>query len=91
MNDDADDVRDDARTVRPHAGESVIDTRNRIGYVVAAVGLVVLVLCLVAAGYGFEGWAWIAGIAGPVLLLLGAALVLAEHRRVRTDQHGPRE
>lgn len=56
---------------------------------VAAVGLVVLVLCLVAAGYGFEGWAWIAGMTGPVLVLLGAALVIVEHGRVRASTGDP--
>ncbi|MGF7124362.1 hypothetical protein [Rhodococcus sp. BE178] len=56
---------------------------------------VALGLTLVAAGYGFAGWAWIAGIICGGALLVGTALVLAEDRRVKrldnaslTDQLG---
>lgn len=56
MDDEArDNIRDDARTTRPHAGESVIDTRNWIGFALAGAGVFLVVLCLVATGNGFKG------------------------------------
>lgn len=75
---------DDARTTRPHAGESIEDTRNWPGLALVGVGLVLLALTLTAAGYGFAGWAVIAGVLCAVCLLAGVGIVVAEHRRVRT-------
>ncbi|MFF0813741.1 hypothetical protein ACFYVR_01050 [Rhodococcus sp. NPDC003318] len=79
----SDDPRDTARTARPAAGESVRDARNWFGYGAVLVGLVLVAACLAAAGYGFEGWAWITGVAGVLVLAAGVAGVVAEHRRVR--------
>ncbi|MFF2083504.1 hypothetical protein ACFVVM_06990 [Nocardia sp. NPDC058176] len=76
---------DDARTTRPHAGESIEDARNWPGFALAAVGLVLLALTLTAAGYGFAGWAVVAGILCAVCLLGGIGIVVAEHRRVRAQ------
>ncbi len=92
MNDPEERFPDDARTIRPHAGESIEDVRNWPGLILAGVGLVLLALTLTAAGYGFEGWAIIAGIACAVCLLGGIGLVVAEHRRVqnRADTQSPR-
>jgi hypothetical protein len=84
-----DDIRDDARTTRPHAGESVVDTRSWMGYSVAAAGVVLMALCLLAAGYGFEGWAWISGVAALLVFAAGVALVAVEHRRVRSSPTDP--
>ena len=85
MDDEArQNIRDDARSTRPRAGESVRDMRNWVGYALAGTGMVLLVLCLAAAGYGFEGWAWISGIGAVVLLAIGAAVAVAEHRRLRS-------
>ncbi|MBP1162116.1 MULTISPECIES: hypothetical protein [unclassified Rhodococcus (in: high G+C Gram-positive bacteria)] len=89
VNEDRDDIRDDARTARPHAGEAVIDTRSWVGYAVVAAGVVLMALCLVAAGYGFEGWAWISGVTGLSLFVAGVALVVLEHRRIRSAPHDP--
>jgi hypothetical protein len=82
-------AREVATSTRPHAGESVIDTRNWVGYALAAAGVVFIVLCLVAAGYGYEGWAWISGVTGPVVFLAGIAVVLHEHRRIRSEPTEP--
>lgn len=77
---------DDTRTSRTHAGEAIEDTRNWPGIIMVALGLVGLALTLTAAGYGFEGWAIIAGIVTGVLLLGGVLLVIAEHRRVKAHE-----
>lgn len=80
------DARDDDRTVRGHAGEAIVDTRNWPGYICIGVALVSLGLTLTAAGYGFTGWVWIGAIAAPVLLVVGIALVLLERKRVKAQE-----
>lgn len=81
--------QDDARTMRSHAGEAITDSRNWPGYLLIGTGIAVLGLFLVAAGYGFEGWALIAGVVCVLCLVVGATLVLLEHRRVkRLDDEG---
>ncbi|MBV6756809.1 hypothetical protein [Rhodococcus opacus] len=87
--------QDDAHTMRNHVGEAIADGRNWPGYILIATGIAVLGLTLVAAGYGFEGWALIGGIACVLCLVLGTVLVLLERRRVKaleggtlTDQEG---
>ncbi|WP_459545694.1 hypothetical protein [Nocardia sp. X0981] len=77
---------DDSRTTRSHAGESIEDTRNWPGILLAALGIVLVGLTLTAAGYGFEGWAVIAGILAAVCLISGFAIVLLEHRRVKANE-----
>ncbi|MFC6010905.1 hypothetical protein [Nocardia lasii] len=78
---------DDARTTRSHAGESIRDGRNVPGLALVAVGLVLFALTLTAAGYGYAGWAVIAGVACVVSLVGGAALVVLEHRRVKAGEN----
>ena len=87
--------QDDAHTMRNHVGEAIADGRNWPGYILIAAGIAVLGLTLVAAGYGFEGWALIGGIACVLCLVIGTVLVLLERRRVKaleggtlTDQEG---
>jgi hypothetical protein len=75
--------QDDARTIRAHAGEAITDSGNWPGYLLIGTGIAVLGLFLVAAGYGFTGWAWIAGLVCGLCLVTGTALVLLEHRRVK--------
>ncbi|MFD3595638.1 hypothetical protein ACFWU5_23180 [Nocardia sp. NPDC058640] len=85
---------DNARTTRTHAGESIRDARNWPGLVLCAVGLVLVAATLTAAGYGFAGWAVIAGVACVLCLVVGVWLVVAEHRRVRENDlalHEPRD
>ncbi|MFC9472908.1 hypothetical protein ACWF99_06895 [Nocardia sp. NPDC055002] len=86
MNQSEKQFPDDARTTRTHAGESIRDTRNWPGLILAAIGLVLLGLTLTAAGYGFGGWAVIAGVACAVCLVVGIGLVVAEHRRVKAQE-----
>ncbi|KIQ07944.1 hypothetical protein ASG56_15700 [Rhodococcus sp. Leaf7] len=78
--------QDFARTTRAHAGEAITDSRAWPGYILIALGLMSLGLTLTAAGGGFEGWVLIAGIACPVLLLAGLALVLLERKRVKAAE-----
>ncbi|AXK84830.1 hypothetical protein IU443_03095 [Nocardia farcinica] len=77
------DFPDHARTMRSHAGEAIEDTRNWPGMILVGLGIVTVGLTLVAAGYGFEGWAIIGGIAAALFLIIGAVLILAEHRRLQ--------
>lgn len=77
---------DDARTTRSHAGESIEDTRNWPGLVLVGIGLALLGLTLTAAGYGFAGWAVIAGVLCGVCLLSGVLIVVGEHWRVKSRE-----
>jgi len=86
---------DDAHTNRSHVGEGIADGRNYPGYLLIGLALATLGLTLVALGYGFQGWALIAGAVCAVSLVLGVAAVLLERRRVKrleghnlTDQEG---
>ncbi|WP_433607848.1 hypothetical protein [Prescottella agglutinans] len=78
-----DDARQPAAVAREHPGEAIEDTRNWPGYGLIGVAIVTLGMTLVAAGYGFQGWAWIAGAICALSLVLGTTLVLHEHRRVK--------
>ncbi len=84
---DDNDPRDLAHTTREHPGEAIQDSRNLPGYALIGIGIIALGLTLVAAGYGFAGWTWIAGLACVASLTLGTALVLVEHRRVKRLDH----
>ncbi|MEU1983209.1 hypothetical protein [Nocardia sp. NPDC019395] len=77
---------DDTRTTRSHAGESIEDARNWPGIILTALGIVLVALTLTAAGYGFEGWAIVAGICGGICLVAGVAIVVFEHRRIKTGE-----
>ncbi|WP_433492415.1 hypothetical protein [Nocardia grenadensis] len=77
---------DNARTTRSHAGETIEDRRNWPGIILGAIGIVLVALTLTAAGYGFAGWAVIAGIIGVICLIAGGLIVVAEHRRVKLEE-----
>ncbi|WP_431952014.1 hypothetical protein [Nocardia lijiangensis] len=86
---------DHHRTTRTHAGEAIEDVKNWPGMVLAGVGIVLVALTLTAAGYGFEGWAIVGGIAAGVCIVVGVVMVFAEHKRVQNkdnnalyDDHG---
>ncbi|MGV9616843.1 hypothetical protein [Nocardia xishanensis] len=78
---------DHHRTTRTHAGEAIEDAKNWPGIVLVGLGIVLVALTLTAAGYGFEGWAVVAGIVAALSIVVGAALVFAEHKRVQ-KKHG---
>ncbi|WP_459960199.1 hypothetical protein [Nocardia sp. IFM 10818] len=77
---------DYTRTTRPHAGETIEDSRNWPGLLLSAAGIVAIALTLTAAGYGFAGWAGLGTLASTALLGLGISLMVAEHRRVATER-----
>ncbi|MGF7121504.1 hypothetical protein AB4Z09_05005 [Rhodococcus sp. TAF43] len=83
MNYFEDDPRNSSGRVHEHPGEAIEDTRNWPGYALVGIGIVTLGMALVAAGYGFQGWAWIAGTICAVSLVVGPVLVLREHRRIK--------
>ncbi|MDI9917288.1 hypothetical protein [Rhodococcus sp. IEGM 1379] len=74
---------DNAHTNRSHVGEGIADGRNYPGYILIGLALATLALALVASGYGFKGWALIAGIICAVSLVCGVSAVLLERRRVK--------
>lgn len=70
-----------SNTAREHAGEAIREARGWPGYGGVMLGVVLIALCVLAAGYGYEGWAWIAGVAGVVILVAGVVAVAATRRR----------
>ncbi|NMM85604.1 hypothetical protein B2J88_14695 [Rhodococcus sp. SRB_17] len=74
---------DGAHTNRSHVGEAIADERSYPGYILIGLGLAALGLALVAAGYGFRGWALVAGIVCAVSFAFGVFAVLAERRRIK--------
>ncbi|MEU6561632.1 hypothetical protein [Nocardia nova] len=78
------------RSSRRHAGEGIEDTYNIPGIVLCALGMVALALTLTAAGYGFGGWAIVAGVVCAVCLIGGIGWLVLESRRVqKRDQLEP--
>ncbi|WP_280274027.1 hypothetical protein [Nocardia wallacei] len=77
---------DDARTSRNHAGEGLEDGYNVPGIVLCALGIVAMALALTAAGYGFAGWAVVAGVVAAVCAITGVTWLLLEHRRVKAKE-----
>ncbi len=71
------------RTSRRHAGEGIEDGYNIPGIVLCALGMVALALTLTAAGYGFGGWAIVAGVVCAVCLIGGITWMVLESRRVQ--------
>ncbi len=84
VSDKDDDVPvDEDRTNRSHVGEAITDGRNYPGYLLIGLGLAALGFTLVAAGYGFRGWAVIAGSVCALSFAVGILVVLAERRRIK--------
>ncbi|MCJ0905933.1 hypothetical protein [Rhodococcus sp. ARC_M6] len=80
---DGDLPTDHAHTNRSHVGEAIADERSYPGYILIGLGLAALGLALVAAGYGFRGWALIAGAVCVVSFAFGVSAVLMERRRIK--------
>ncbi|WP_051495013.1 hypothetical protein [Nocardia nova] len=71
------------RASRRHAGEGIEDGYNIPGIVLCALGMVALALALTAAGYGFGGWAIVAGVVCAACLIGGIAWIALESRRIQ--------
>lgn len=76
------------RYSRKHHAEGIEDTVNVLGAGLVGLGIAALALALVAAGYGFSGWAVIAGVVCVLLLLAGSVVIVTEWRRRRNGE-GP--
>ncbi|MGV0852764.1 protein UsfY [Mycolicibacterium phlei] len=77
------DPVDHARTTRPHAGESMKDTRNMPGLILAGVALVLFVSALAAHGAGHHDVGIGLGSTSAVVFIIAGGWLLAEHLRVR--------
>ena len=78
---------DRTHTIRQHPGEAIDDAKNWPGFGLIGLGIATLGMALVAAGYGFEGWALIAGSVCAVCFILGVGIVVAEHAHVKHLEH----
>lgn len=74
---------DQAHTTREHPGEAIDDSRNWPGYGLVFLGIATMGMTLVAAGYGFAGWAILGAILCVLFFVVGAGIVLAEHAHVK--------
>jgi hypothetical protein len=77
-----DDPTDHARTTLPRAGEAMKDNRGLTGYVLMALGILALVICIAAAATANLGWTIGAGVAALLTATAGSIWVYAERRRV---------
>lgn len=78
------------RSPRKHAGEGIEDAYNIPGIVLCGLGAVALALALTAAGYGFAGWAIVAGIVCAACLIGGITWIALESKRTSArDQWEP--
>ncbi|GAB0104268.1 hypothetical protein JMUB6875_32420 [Nocardia sp. JMUB6875] len=74
-------MTENQQSPRMHEDEGIEDGVNMVGVVLWLLGVVALALALVAGGYGFAGWALVAGIACALLCLAGTAVLALEWRR----------
>ncbi|AMO60398.1 UsfY protein [Mycolicibacterium phlei] len=77
------DPVDHARTTRPHAGESMKDTRNMPGLILAGVALVLFVSAIAAHAVSNHGVGIGLGSTSAVVFVVAGGWLLAEHMRVR--------
>ncbi len=77
------DPLDHSRTTRPHAGESMTDTKEMPALIVIGVALVSFVGALAAHATSHHGTGIIFGSISAVLLAVGLVWLMVEHRRVR--------
>lgn len=77
------DPVDHARTTRPHAGESMKDTKNMPGLILIGMALVLFVSALVAHGASHHGVGIGLGSGSAALFVIGGGWLLAEHMHVR--------
>lgn len=77
------DPVDHSRTTRPHAGESMTDTKIMPALIVIAVALVSFVGALAAHATNHHGTGLVFGAVAAALLAAGLVWLAVEHRRVR--------
>jgi protein-S-isoprenylcysteine O-methyltransferase Ste14 len=77
------DPVDHARTTRPHAGESMTDTKNMPALIVIGVALASFVGALAAHATNHHSTGLVFGAISAVLLAVGLVWLWVEHRRVR--------
>jgi hypothetical protein len=77
------DPVDHSRTTRPHAGESMTDTKNMPALIVIGVALASFIGALTAHASGHHSTGLVFGSISAVLLVVGLAWLAIEHRRVR--------
>ena len=73
---------DHARTTHQRAGEWFKNSRDALGLILLAVGVVAMVICLAAAAHGNTGSAVLPGSVAIVAGSAGTAWLLIEGRRV---------
>jgi uncharacterized membrane protein YcjF (UPF0283 family) len=84
------DPIDQSRTHQPRAGAALKDTRAWPGYLLMAVAVIALVVCLVAAATGSQAVTVGAGFIAVLTAAAGSILVFTERRRVaRLAQRSP--
>jgi hypothetical protein len=90
MTDPQPDPVDTARTHQPRAGVAMKDARGLPGYLLMALAVLALVICLAAAATGSEGTTIVAGAVAILTAVSGTIWVFAERRRVaRLAQRAP--
>ncbi|MGV0795049.1 protein UsfY [Mycolicibacterium sp. XJ1819] len=77
------DPVDHSRTTRPHAGETMKDTKNMPALVLLGIALVTFVGCLAAFGTGHPDVGAILAVIAAVLFVVSLGWFLIEHMRVR--------
>ena len=77
------DPVDHSRTTRPHAGESMTDTKNMHALIVIGVALACFIGGLTAHASGHHSTGLVFGSISAVLMVIGLAWLAIEHRRVR--------
>jgi membrane associated rhomboid family serine protease len=77
------DPVDHARTTRPHAGESMTDTRNMPALIVIGLALAAFVGSLAAHATNHHGTGMVFAALAAVGFVIGLLWLAVEHRRVR--------
>ena len=77
-----DETIDHSRTTQPRAGEWFKNSRDLLGLLLLAAGVVGLVVCLSAAANGRTQWAIWTGVGAGLALSGGAAWLFVEGQRI---------
>lgn len=77
------DPVDHVRTTRPHAGESMKDTKNLPALVLLGLALVAFVACLAAFATAHQDVGLTLAVVAAVVFVVSVSWFALEHRRVR--------